>query len=69
MSPTLEELCDQFRSAAIAVEPILPASTEAPEVVEPAPVAKPILVEGSPSAAEEGASAYGVGEEVPSILQ
>lgn len=65
VSPTLEELCDQFRGAKIAVEPTLmePASTEAPEVVEPAPKAEPILVEGSPSAVEDGALAPRIGEE------
>lgn len=38
-------------------------STKVPEVVEPAPIAEPILVEGSPSAAEEGVLDPRVGEE------
>lgn len=59
MSPTLEELCDQLWGAAVVVEltSTEPTSTEAPEAVEP------ILIEGSPRAPEEDASAPRAREE------
>lgn len=57
MHPPLEELCDQFRAQAEEQTSTEPALTEGPVVEEPTPAAEPILVEVSPSAAEEGTSA------------
>lgn len=59
VSPTLEELCDQLRGVAIAVEATSAelAPIKAPEVEEPTPTAEPILIEGSPKAVEESALA------------
>lgn len=58
-SPILEELSDQLRGAAVEATPAEPAPTEVPEMAKPTLAAKPILVERSPEAAEEGAPAPG----------
>lgn len=63
ISPTLEELCDQYRDTAEAKPASAdPTSAGAPILVEPVLSKESALEGGPPGAAEEGAGDPSVGE-------